>query len=124
MNNRFKTTWGWSLHINLKECSPDRIRNIEDTKQFLLDLTKYIKMTPYGEPMVVHFGKDPSVTGISGYQLLEESNIGLHLVEQDNSAYIDIFSCCEYNSTDAYLYCYRYFEAQGGSFDFLDRGIN
>jgi S-adenosylmethionine/arginine decarboxylase-like enzyme len=80
-------------------------------------------MTPYGLPTVIHFGKDPTVTGISANIFLEESNICLHLVEQDNSAFIDIFSCKKYSPEEAFDFCKFYFEAVGGTYSFLTRGI-
>lgn len=118
-----KKIWGYSTHINLFECSHSKIRNMEGTSEFLLKLTNYIKMTPYGIPQVIHFGKDPIVTGISANIFLEESNICLHLVEQDNSAFIDIFSCKKYSPDEAFEFCKFHFEASGGTFSFLTRGI-
>jgi S-adenosylmethionine/arginine decarboxylase-like enzyme len=118
-----KKIWGFSTHINLYNCNHDKIRNINGTSEFLLKLTSYIKMTPYGLPTVIHFGKDPTVTGISANIFLEESNICLHLVEQDNSAFIDIFSCKKYSPEEAFDFCKFYFEAVGGTYSFLTRGI-
>ena len=118
-----KKIWGYSTHINIFDCSSDKIRSMDGTSEFLLKLTSYIKMTPYGNPQVIHFGKDPIVTGISANIFLEESNICLHLVEQDNSAFIDIFSCKKYSPDEAFDFCKFYFEASGGTFSFLTRGI-
>jgi len=115
--------WGYSTHINLFKCSEFKIKDIEKTKDFLINLTHHIKMTPYSLPQVVHFGKDPAVTGISANIFLEESNICLHLVEQDNSAFIDVFSCKKYSPEEAFEFCKIYFEAQGGTYSFLTRGI-
>ena len=118
-----KKIWGYSTHLNLYGCDHDKIRSINGTSEFLLKLTSYIKMTPYGLPQVIHFGKDPTVTGISANIFLEESNICLHLVEQDNSCFLDIFSCKKYNPEEVFDFCKFYFEAQGGTYSFLTRGI-
>jgi len=115
--------WGYSTHINLSRCNEHRIRSIEGTKNFLKDLVYFIKMTPYGEPQVIHFGKKEDVAGISGNIFLEESNICLHLVEVDNSAFIDIFSCKPYSAEVAYSYCEKYFQSESGNYSYLTRGI-
>jgi S-adenosylmethionine/arginine decarboxylase-like enzyme len=112
--------WGYSTHINLAGCNPERIRSIDDTKKFLVNLTRHIKMTPHSLE-VLRFGKDPTICGISGNIFLEESNICLHLVDYDNSAFIDIFSCKPYSAQEAYDYCKEYFHASDGNYSYLTR---
>jgi S-adenosylmethionine decarboxylase len=90
--------WGYHLTVNASNLDAEKIRSIEVVTQFFKDLCEHIKMTPYGEPHVVRFGKDPFVSGISGFQLIEESNCNCHLVEQNNSGYFDVFSCCPFDT--------------------------
>jgi S-adenosylmethionine/arginine decarboxylase-like enzyme len=111
MNDESREVWGWSTQINIHNCNPEKIRSIEGTYNFLLDLCKKIRMTPYGSPQVIKFGKDEKVAGISANLFLEESNICMHLVDQTNRAFIDIFSCCKYSSKEAFNYCVSYFES-------------
>lgn len=113
--------WGYSTHMNLSSCDHDRIRSLSDTKKFLINLTHHIGMTPYSVE-VIHFGKKPEIAGISGNIFLEESNICLHLVDSDNSAFIDIFSCMSYDPEEAFQYCKDYFKTKEGNYSFLTRG--
>lgn len=56
-------------------------------------------MIPFGKPQVVFFGKD-NKAGYTLVQLIETSNITGHFVEEDNSAFIDVFSCKEFDPKD------------------------
>jgi S-adenosylmethionine/arginine decarboxylase-like enzyme len=57
---------------------------------------KEIDMKAYGKPLVVHFGAG-NKAGYTLVQLIETSNITGHFCEEDNSAYIDVFSCKEFD---------------------------
>jgi S-adenosylmethionine/arginine decarboxylase-like enzyme len=57
-------------------------------------------MKAYGEPQIIHFGED-NKAGYTLVQLIETSNITAHFCEQDNAAFIDIFSCKEFDPKDA-----------------------
>lgn len=107
--------------VNMSDLNPEKIRSIGYVTQFFKDIVEHIKMTPYGNPVVVRFGKDPFVTGISGFQLIEESNIACHLVEQDNSGYFDVFSCCEFDVEKAISFIKNAFEGKDYTFEFVKR---
>ena len=114
--------WGWSLSISLSGCNPDKIRNGEWIATTFEETVKEIGMTPYGKTAMVHFGKDPKVTGWSANIFLEESNMTGHFVEGDNSAHIDIFSCKTFDSVKLLQTLKEKFEAQGSSAVLLERG--
>ena len=114
--------WGYSTHIDLANCNASKIRDKEIIKKFLYDLTSFIGMTPYSCE-VIHFGKDPKIAGISGNIFLEESNICLHLVDSDNSGFIDIFSCKPYSAEAALQFCKNFFETEEANYSYLTRGI-
>lgn len=118
--------WGYSTLIKLKNCDKNLISDVEYGKKFLVDIIKFIKMTPFGEPIVVRFGKDPKVSGLSGFQLLEESNISFHFVDGGENgltyeAYIDIFSCKTYDGDIAADFSAKYFQGEVEYCKFLER---
>ena len=66
-------------------------------------------MVAYGPPLLKHFGKD----GKAGYtfvQLIETSNIVGHFVEFSDDAYLDIFSCKEFDPAVAEKVIRKYFK--------------
>ena len=91
----------WGLHSihNLYRCNPFLIRCPTNISNFASHLVKEIDMIPFGKPQVVFFGKD-NKAGYTLVQLIETSNITGHFVEEDNSAFIDVFSCKEFDPKD------------------------
>lgn len=104
--------WGLSAAFDIHDCSPSLIRDKEAIARFTAELCEHIGMKPYGECIVVHFGRDPRVAGISMLQLIETSNLSAHFANQTNRVYPDIFSCMYYNAFKAGWFIMRFF---GGS---------
>lgn len=115
------TTWGRSTHIDLFDCAPSKIRDKTYVKLFSLELCDKLGMKPYGDPIVVWFGHDGK-EGLSLIQFIETSCITAHFSEADNSAYIDVFSCKDYDVDECALFCMSAFDALDMSYSFLDRG--
>ena len=106
------TPWGWSTTIDLYDCNIDKITNSSVIKNYVNELVTLLDMTKYGECHIVNFGQDQKVTGFSMFQLIETSNISAHFANYSKSAYIDIFSCKEYDSKKAALLSKDFFEAK------------
>ena len=88
-------TWGKHLILDAAGCSPKMIGNAVVVKSFAKSLVKRIDMVPYGEPQVVMFGSG-NKKGYTLVQLIETSNITAHFVEENNSMYLDVFSCKDF----------------------------
>lgn len=93
-------TWGYHLMVDASGLNPESIRSAEIIDKFARDLVVDIDMIPYGDPQIVHFGKDDK-TGYTMVQLIETSNIIVHFCEGDNTAYFDVFSCKPFEPGDA-----------------------
>ena len=113
--------WGLCTAIDLKQCNPDSIRSISKITEFIDKLCLKIKMTKYGKPQIVNFGKNEKVAGYSMTQLIETSLISGHFVNRTNSAFIDIFSCSKYDPKEAALFCSSYFQAATYHYQFIIR---
>ena len=77
-------------------------------------------MKPYGKAQIKRFGKD-TLEGYTIIQPIETSCITCHFDEVDNRAFIDIFSCKEYNNKLAVEFCKNYFKAEITQARFLNR---
>ncbi len=95
--------WGYHLRIDAAGCN-DAILNAGKIETFCADLVAAINMKAYGEPQIVRFGDDPKVTGYTLIQLIETSNISAHFCDNTHEAYIDVFSCVEFD-VEAALEC-------------------
>jgi len=103
--------WGISISIDLKNCNPETIRSKEKIREFIVNLCKLIDMKRFGEPQIVNFGEEEKVHGYSFTQLIETSLVSGHLSDYTNSAYIDIFSCKEFEQKKTAEFCKEFFKA-------------
>jgi S-adenosylmethionine/arginine decarboxylase-like enzyme len=89
-------SWGYHFALDCRACSIERITSKSNIEKFARELVKRIDMKAYGEPQVVHFGSGDK-EGYTLIQLIETSNISAHFCNDTGDAYIDIFSCKEYD---------------------------
>jgi S-adenosylmethionine/arginine decarboxylase-like enzyme len=89
-------TWGKHLILDAADCSPKMIGSEVVVANFARSLVKRIDMVAYGQPQVVMFGTG-SKKGYTLVQLIETSNITAHFVEENNSMYLDVFSCKDFD---------------------------
>lgn len=92
------SSWGYHLILDCGGCN----ENVSDEKKIravLKDLVRVADMKAVGPP-IVKFMKpgDPRLQGFSCIQLIETSSITMHLNDApESSAYIDLFSCKEFD---------------------------
>jgi hypothetical protein len=102
------SAWGKHMTLNLAGCNPRSIRCAKHIASYSFALVEKINMISYGKPILKHFGTDEKM-GYTLVQLIETSNITGHFCESTNDAYIDIFSCKDFdkklvkNITKAYF---------------------
>jgi len=89
-------TWGKHLMIDAARLNGPAIRNPTRIHHFTAALVKRIDMIPYGPAQVVMFGSG-NKKGYTMVQLIETSNICAHFVEENNSMYLDVFSCKDFD---------------------------
>jgi hypothetical protein len=69
-------------------------------------------MKPFGEPLTTYFGETQEHTkGFSLLQFIETSSITGHFSENTGAAYINIFSCKQYDFEKAEQFTKRFFGA-------------
>ena len=114
--------WGYMLSLDMARCRPAAIRCPYLIRDFSNDLVKKIDMKAYGTPHIVRFG-DGNKAGYTLVQLIETSNICAHFCEQDNAAFLDIFSCKPYDIETAVGVVRDYFEPQKIVRHYIERSI-
>lgn len=110
--NKTQSFWGEELQLDLVSCDPDLIRSEDVIRGFVDNLCNLIEMRKYGECHVVRFGDDPKVTGYSMFQMIETSNISGHFAEDTNNAYLNVFSCKEFDWKLVRDFAKAYFKAR------------
>lgn len=115
--------WGRHLVVDLYGCDMGHIRDGDFIREFVAVLVKAIDMEAYGPLLLERFALDnPDAAGYSGVQLITTSSITLHLAEGDNTGYLDVFSCKEFNGESAAQFIADYFGAVEFDFEVLHRG--
>jgi S-adenosylmethionine/arginine decarboxylase-like enzyme len=104
-------TWGKHLILDAAGCSPKRIGSSIVIKNFTNELVRRIDMKAYGEPQIVMFGTG-NKKGYTLIQLIETSNIAGHFVEENNTMYLDVFSCKDFDAEIVKELVSEYFDAQ------------
>ena len=106
-----KSPWGVSTAVDLYGCDPGLIRDAASIEQFVVQLCERIEMRRFGDCQVVHFGEDERVEGYSMTQLIETSLISGHFANATNAAYLDIFSCKQYEPREVAEFAMSFFKA-------------
>lgn len=114
-------SWGYHLTLDCKSCNENvKFPNGDKLVEFAKQLVKDIDMVAYGEPQVVHFGKEDK-TGYTLVQLIETSNICGHFCDDTGDCYIDVFSCKPYDINVVKELVRRFFAPTEMSENFLTR---
>ena len=113
--------WGILSSIDLYGCDPDKIRDADLIKKFVVELCDLIEMKRFGETVVVHFGEDEKVAGYSMTQLIETSLISAHFANLTNTTYLDVFSCKYYDSQVVADFAKDFFDADEVRLQVLNR---
>lgn len=112
----FAQQWGKSAHINLSGCNHEKLTSREILEQFVKGLVDDVGMVAHGPCYIDRFGiPEENLEGYSAMQFIETSSITVHLDEVNDRAYIDVFSCKDFDDKKAFEFCKTYFEAQSGS---------
>lgn len=104
-------TWGKHLILDAAGCSPKMIGCPTVITNFAKTLVKRIDMVPFGGPQVVMFGTG-NKKGYTLVQLIETSNITAHFVEENNSMYLDVFSCKSFDPEVVKEAVHEFFDAK------------
>lgn len=107
-----KKFWGKSAVIDLIGCNSN-ISNPDKIKEFIDELCIKIDMKKFGQLHLERFGSG-ELEGYSCMQFIETSSITAHFEEQQNpkKAFIDIFSCKNFDENKATEFCKEFFQAK------------
>ena len=91
--------WGKHLIIDMSAGDRERVQSAQHISRFVETLVETIGMKGYGAPLLEHFSEHlPEAAGYSLVQLIETSAITGHFCDLSGDAYIDIFSCKDFDA--------------------------
>jgi S-adenosylmethionine/arginine decarboxylase-like enzyme len=106
-------SFGLEVVMDLYECDPKVIRSGKRLSEYTTKLCKLLKMKKFGKTLLPHFGYNEAFTsGYSMLQFIETSSITGHFSELWNSAYINVFSCRDFDTDKAVAFTVKFFKAK------------
>lgn len=112
--------WGYHLMLDCSGCNHSDITSYQVIYDFTKQLVADIDMVAYGEPQIVNFGSG-NKAGYTLVQLIETSNICAHFVNENDTMYLDVFSCKPYDEAVVEELVVRYFGATRVRKNFVTR---
>jgi len=94
-------SWGYHLILDCSGCQLDTITNKDTISNFVATLIERINMTAYGQPQIELMLVGTDNEGYSVLQMITTSNITAHFVNSTQAAYIDVFSCKDFDTSQA-----------------------
>ncbi len=117
--------YGPHLMLDLNNCDPDKLNDLDYCYHILDALPDRIGMTKITRPYVFRYeGKVPDDAGITGVVIIAESHISLHTYPLKNYAFLDVFSCKPFDTEKTRDYLIKAFESQQPTVNLTDRGLD
>ena len=113
--------WGQLTAIDLHKCRSDLLTSASVLSDFCKEICKEIGMVRYGEPIIKRFGEG-DLEGYSAMQFIHTSTVVVHLDEFAGRAFIDIFSCKEFDAENAVNFSKNFFGAENVKSSTIFRG--
>jgi len=87
--------YGPHLMLDIQFCEDGKLSDLNFCRQFLSTLPAQIGMTKIYGPVIIDYKnpEDQTKDGITGFTIIAESHISIHTYPEKNYAFIDIFSC-------------------------------
>ena len=121
-----KKVFGYGPHLmlDLGDCNPERLDDLEACFGLLNELPMKIGMTKITQPHVFRYeGAVSEDSGITGVVIIAESHISLHTYPKKNFAFIDLFSCKPFDVEHAKNYIIEFFQSESPQLHLQERGV-
>ena len=115
--------YGRELVIDLSGCDYEILTSCSALTNFITELCAEIGMKPFGEPIAPDFGHAKFRTaGLSVVQLIETSNLSMHVSPHWKKACLNIFTCSTLDAERAIKFSMRELDADKAEGLLLPRG--
>jgi S-adenosylmethionine/arginine decarboxylase-like enzyme len=113
MKKETKKMFGKEFVLDLGDCNPKTIRSAKKIKEYAIKVCQELKVKPFGKTIVKRFALHVDfAAGYSMVQLIETSLISAHFSELWNRAYINLFSCKDFDHEKAAKFSVKFFEGK------------
>ena len=116
--------FGPHLTLDLSECNPRKLSDLSYIYNLLDELPDVIGMHKITVPYTFIYRprEEPGEWGISGFVIIAESHISIHTFPDRGHAFVDIFSCKQFDIHKAMNYVVASLEARRADKKLSGRG--
>ena len=116
--------FGPHLMLDLSKCNTEKLSDYGFIFNLLKELPEKIGMTLITQPYVFPYnGLVPEDKGITGVSIIAESHISIHTFQEKDFAFIDIFSCKNFDVEFTKKYFIDAFESKSAVSNVTHRGL-
>jgi len=113
MGNPDTRIYGKEMTLDLYDCDPKTIRSAKKLTEYVKKICKVVEVKPYGKVIIKRFALHIGhAAGYSLLQLIESSLISGHFSELWNRAYINMFSCNDFDDKAATEFSVKFFKVK------------
>jgi S-adenosylmethionine/arginine decarboxylase-like enzyme len=113
--------WGYHIMLDCGGCNLKHITNKNHIWSFLMALTKRVGMKAHGKAIIENLLEGTDNEGYSVLQMITTSNITCHFVNKTQTAYIDLFSCKEFEAEIVIATVKEFFQPTTMKLNFIER---
>jgi len=100
-----ESVFGTHLMLDLAECDPARLADLNAVFRLLDVLPDLLGMTKVTPPYAFRYsGKVPEDKGITGFVIIAESHVSIHTFQEKAFAFVDVFSCKPFDCDKAQVF--------------------
>ena len=93
---------GNSISFDCLGCSKESLKSEKKVKDFLIKISNEIQMKRLCEPVVISYKHEiKEESGVTGFVIISDSHISIHTYPEKSQAFIDVFSCKEFDVNKA-----------------------
>ena len=114
-------SWGYHLILDCSGCNLEKIKSKNNIWAFVRTLIKRVGMKAHGDTIIENLLAGTDNEGYSVLQMITTSNITAHFVNKTGDAYIDLFSCKEFEAEIVIATVKEFFSPVGIKLNFIER---
>jgi len=105
--------YGMELILELFNCDLETISSKKKIQEFIKEASKKVKLNTYGPARIKRFmGGGLFGMGYSFLQFLSVSSMTGHFIENDSTAFLNVFSCSIFDDKEMAKYAKSFFKAK------------
>jgi S-adenosylmethionine/arginine decarboxylase-like enzyme len=113
--------YGLEIIVDIHDCNIAKFKR-KTLDEFFAKLVKLSKMQAVGKPKYwLEHSNEPHLKGYSGIQFIKTSSILIHTLDILKCAYLNFFSCKDFDTIEVAKFIKDYFEAGKISYKVINR---